>query len=649
MHNEVLRAIAHQRPSTKLTGDVKEDDMDQATIVDFVNANRDFSKIKASDLEAVFLQLKKRCPKTWTHELEMRAKELNQKFMTIKKGNAWMFIDPEMNIIEAKTDESEVIRLMTNTESWSMETRERAIELCKLLHHFTTYAPFEGRPFVRAWLEALTPCFARWILLSNTDDYKAINTLKHFLGAFGQPGIVVCLPDKGARMLKILKNAARSVEALGRGTVERHYWKRLAESSFSEDLGWHQLAGIKEKPLTLSQLDCVTQGWLSDANDWCEIFAHIVSPEISKRFKKRIVETFKNNSSWNVHPGPPKMLARCLAKGREYMSEYEYGRNIPRWKNFEHKFKSVYKRSPNKPEDFIWNVVDFARCSITVPDAEDVMKVKHIIEQQFSVISVKNCYNPNFPVKRSGYRDLKLLIEMEFDALQLDGVPNLEPNPKFICEVQILSEAWLHNKKTTSMAYKILRAKCLRDLFYDAAKYVKRRDAEEWVRPKDVKEIIKNGWLNLVKAEDLSKINADSLLLTAADEGWSLTLVNMLIKDLGANTEAVDTLDRTPLLLACWKGRHEVAKCLIQLKCNIEHREHSGNTALIYSVFASNEMSVRILLSAGVRVSVLNHRDRKSALDYAVEKFDRTGSTKKSTYCGFVVWKICESLGGIRG
>ena len=50
-----------------------------------------------------------------------------------------------------------------------------------------------------------------------------IQTLKNFLGAFGQPGIVVCLADKGAKLLKTLQDSARSVEALGRGTVERYY------------------------------------------------------------------------------------------------------------------------------------------------------------------------------------------------------------------------------------------------------------------------------------------------------------------------------------------------------------------------------------------------------------------------------------------
>ena len=112
---------------------------------------------------------------------------------------------------------------MTVPESWLLDSEERASEFSEILRHFTIFAPFEGRPFIRAWLEALIPCFSRWILLSNSDEWKVIATLKSFLGAFGQPGIVVCLADKGATMLEVLKASARSVEALGRGTVEHHY------------------------------------------------------------------------------------------------------------------------------------------------------------------------------------------------------------------------------------------------------------------------------------------------------------------------------------------------------------------------------------------------------------------------------------------
>merc|ERR1719285_583030 len=344
---------------------------------------------------------------------------------------------------------------------WAMYTKERALEFSEILHHFTIFAPIVGRAFVRAWLEALLPCFSRWILLSDSKEVRIIQTLKNFLGAFGQPGIVVCLADQGASMLKILKNSARSVEALGRGTVERHYWKCLTQSSCGGDPAWRELASIENRPIVRSQLDYVPKDWLLDANDWCQVFASLVSTEISNQFEKKIMKTFKDNKSWEVKAGPPKTLDRCKAKIEEYKSEFEEQNDMPRWTQFANKFKSVFHRAPSKPEDFVWNILDFARCSITVPDANDVLQVKNIIKNKFKVVCLKNGYNSEVKVKGSGYRDLKLLIEVEFDDLDLGGVTKAVPKTKLICEVQILCKAWLMNKKTTSLSYKILRAQSL--------------------------------------------------------------------------------------------------------------------------------------------------------------------------------------------
>jgi hypothetical protein len=75
------------------------------------------------------------------------------------------------------------------------------------------------------------------------------------LGSFGQPGIVVCLEDKGRKLMKTLQKSARSVEAMGRGVVEQYYWKRLAESSCGGNEDWHTLSKIPNKELVKSQLD----------------------------------------------------------------------------------------------------------------------------------------------------------------------------------------------------------------------------------------------------------------------------------------------------------------------------------------------------------------------------------------------------------
>jgi len=645
MHKPVLKAIASQRTLRKLEGeDVKHDKQGESvqtvltklegylksnehseiTNMQWVYRNRDFQKIKDTDLEAVFRNLNARCPETWTNAFETRAKELHQKFMLLKNGSTSMFIDPERKPVESKSDETAVQRLMISPGIWSMETKERAFEFSEILRHFTLYAPFEGRPFIRAWLEALMPCFSRWILLSNSAESEVTITLKHFLGAFGQPGIVVCLEDKGAAMLKILKNSARAVEALGRGNVELHYWKRLTESSCGGDPDWRRLASIKSEPLLLSQLDYVPHDWLLDSSDWPQVFANIVSPEISKRFERKIVDTLNDNMRWIVMAGPPKTLARCQAKGMEYMSEFNEEQELPRWGNFAKKFEKVFQRAPSKPEDFVWNVVDFARCSITVPDAGDIMEVKHLIEKQFPVVCVKNGYHSEVRVKGSGYRDLKLLVEVEFNDLVLDGVTRANPKTTLICEIQILCQAWLENKKTTSMSYKILRAKCLRDLLNDAAKYVRNSDVSRSY--KDEIEIIKNGWANLAKATDFTIVDADQLLKSACREGWSAAGVSMLVKDFEANIECINVNGSTPLIIAsCW-GRDDIVKLLIQLGGNIEHREQYGSTALAWAAQAGQEGCVRILLSAGARVDVKDSAG-DTPFDNALFKFRKQGTS----------------------
>ena len=128
------------------------------------------------------------------------------------------------------------MQLLIEPKLWKMWSKKSAYELYDILAHFTKFAPFKGRLFIRVWLEALTPCFCRWILLSNAAkeirDEFLVPTLKNFLGSFGQPGIVACFADRGASMFETLKSVARAVEAVGRGAVELYFWKRIAESKF---------------------------------------------------------------------------------------------------------------------------------------------------------------------------------------------------------------------------------------------------------------------------------------------------------------------------------------------------------------------------------------------------------------------------------
>ena len=64
-------------------------------------------------------------------------------------------------------------------------------------------------------------------------------------------------------------------------------------------------------------------------------------------------------------------------------------------------FQKAFGRSPKKPADFVWNIVDFARSSINVKDAFELLKVKELIEKHFTVVGIKNGYNADVPVKGS--------------------------------------------------------------------------------------------------------------------------------------------------------------------------------------------------------------------------------------------------------
>merc|ERR1719193_1755817 len=354
-----------------------------------------------------------------------------------------------------------------------MQQVRAGIELKELLRHLSICAPFKGRPFVRAWLEALVPCFSHWILLSHSKNESVKQTLKHFLGAFGQDGIVVCLPDKGLKLLNSLQDAARAVEALGRGTVEQYYWTQLTEANCGGKLEWRKLASIPSWSRDLSQLDTLPANWLLDSTDFVHVFANIVSPEISGRFEELLKKIFSGtNLDTTIKAGPAKTLARSIAKSQEYRALYATGDGSNRWLRFRAKFENVFGRSPEKPEDFVWNVLDFARCSVTAPAAREVLEVKELLEKHFSVVSLKNGYNANAKVKGSGYRDMKLLVEVEFENLKLKSVPRVGAKTKLICEIQIICEAWLENKRTTSLSYKILRAVKLKELLVDFSKYI---------------------------------------------------------------------------------------------------------------------------------------------------------------------------------
>merc|ERR1719193_2121032 len=124
------------------------------------------------------------------------------------------------------------------------------------------------------------------------------------------------------------------------------------------------------------------------------------------------------------------------------MKDFQNKTKDDRWLRFADKFERNFGRTPNNSTDFVWNIMDFARCSIEVPTADDALDVKKLVEDRFEVVCVKNGYNSNEKVKGSGYRDMKLLVKVEFEGLGLQNIPNMEQTTILICEIQIICKAW---------------------------------------------------------------------------------------------------------------------------------------------------------------------------------------------------------------
>merc|ERR1712060_941657 len=89
----------------------------------------------------------------------------------------------------------------------------------------------------------------------------------------------------------------------------------------------------------------------------------------------------------------------------------------------------------------------------------------------------------------------------------------LEQDIVMICEVQLICDEWLENKKNTSLSYKVLRSTNLLNLLRDFAKYLEPESTNVTVYESIAKDVIRKGWKNLVKYADFSTFEKDELLI----------------------------------------------------------------------------------------------------------------------------------------
>jgi len=70
----------------------------------------------------------------------------------------------------------------------------------------------------------------------------------------------------------------------------------------------------------------------------------------------------------------------------------------------------------------------------------------------------------------------------------------------------------------------------------------------------------------------------------------------------GANVEAHNAVDYTPLLCAAWTGNTKIMKLLLAAGTNLEARNDNGYTPLLSAAFNGKTDAVHMLLSAGVNI-----------------------------------------------
>jgi ankyrin repeat protein len=96
------------------------------------------------------------------------------------------------------------------------------------------------------------------------------------------------------------------------------------------------------------------------------------------------------------------------------------------------------------------------------------------------------------------------------------------------------------------------------------------------------------------KGEDLN-----GKLLAAVESGTLNEVTNLLEK--GANVDARDDFDRTPLMMASLGGHTRITEVLIKAGADLDATAKYGQTALQFAEERGNSDIVALLLGAGAR------------------------------------------------
>ncbi|MFE3997315.1 ankyrin repeat domain-containing protein [Nocardioides sp. YIM B13467] len=164
-------------------------------------------------------------------------------------------------------------------------------------------------------------------------------------------------------------------------------------------------------------------------------------------------------------------------------------------------------------------------------------------------------------------------------------------------------------------------------------------DPEEQKRMNE--QLITAAWDNdVARARELVRAGADvnyaddtqqSAYLIAASEGY-VDLLDLTLRN-GAEVNAKDSYDGTALIRAAERGHADIVGRLVQAGIDLDHVNNLGWTALHEAVVLGDDGpdaadTVRVLVAAGVDISIEAGRDGKTALEHAEERgFDAMVST----------------------
>ena len=103
---------------------------------------------------------------------------------------------------------------------------------------------------------------------------------------------------------------------------------------------------------------------------------------------------------------------------------------------------------------------------------------------------------------------------------------------------------------------------------------------------------------------DFKKINTKYLLFKSCCNGY-LEIVKLLIKN-GTNINKKDNSGSTPLIYACKSIDVEIVKLLVKNGANINEKDDNGNTPLIFSSYNGNLEIVKLLIKNGANINQLD-------------------------------------------